>query len=121
MAKVPLNFFKRISQPNLTNVDTQIYQVPFETAGIIISALATNTNSQAATITVSLSTPAVPNARVNQQSIYPILNNFTIPPNDTVNVVVNKLVLSQFDCFIVKGDSSVNVTLSILETVNKNY
>lgn len=124
MAKIPLNFFRRQSvviQPQAIGSTTPIYEAPFDRASVIISALATNTsNTNTNTVYAALSTRGT---AITQASPEPItfVANFPIAPNDTVNIVVNKLVLSQFDnLFVWAGDNNgaVNLTLSVLETVN---
>jgi hypothetical protein len=122
MAKIPLNYFKRISVP-VTDSPRSVYTTPFQRAGIIISALATNTTSNVQSVYASLSTSASPGGDVLAVDPIDILTNFQLPPNDTVNIVVNKLVLGEYDNFIIKAQNrnSVNLTLSILETVNTPY
>lgn len=122
MAKIPLNFFKRVST-GVTTTPTSIYTTPFQRAGIIISALATNTDSIAQTINAGLSTTESPGGDVQPSQYISILQGFQLPPNDTVNIVVNKLVLSEYDNFIVQAanNNRVNITLSILETVNTPF
>jgi hypothetical protein len=122
MAKIPLNYFKRLSIP-VTTTATSIYTVPFQRAGIIISALAANTDSSAQTINAYLSTTRSPGGDVPAQTAISILQGFQLPPNDTVNIVVNKLVLQEYDNFIIQAgtNNKINITLSILETVNTPY
>jgi hypothetical protein len=122
MAKIPLNYFKRISTA-VTTTPTSIYTTPFQRAGIIISALATNTDSTAQTVNAALSTTASPGGDVQASPSISILQGFQLPPNDTVNIVVNKLVLQAYDNFIVSAanNNKINITLSILETVNTPY
>jgi hypothetical protein len=122
MAKIPLNYFRRISTA-VTTVPTSIYIAPFQRAGIIISALAANTDSTAQTINASLSTSASPGLDVLASPPISILQGFQLPPNDTVNIVVNKLVLQAYDNFIVSAanNNKINITLSILETVNTPF
>lgn len=122
MAKIPLNYFKRVSTVVTTDM-TSIYTTPFQRAGIIISALATNTDSNAQTINAYLSTTASPGGDVQSSPPISILQGFQLPPNDTVNIVVNKLVLSEYDNFLVESANNnvVNITLSILETVNTPF
>jgi hypothetical protein len=126
MAKIPLNFFRRksIELPNSTLIGSvsSIYEAPFDRASVIISALATNTsNTHTNTIYAGLSTRGTPITQASDNLIT-FVSNFPIAPNDTVNIVVNKLVLSQFDNLFVWGDESnqgaINLTLSVLETVN---
>ena len=115
--KIPLNYFRRISTPVTTN-DTSVYVAPFQRAGIIISALAANLTDLPQTVTASLS--ATGNNTVSSSPKIVFLNNFEIPPNDTVNIVINKLVLQETDNFIISAgnDGVVNLTLSVLESVN---
>jgi len=111
--KIPLNFFKRISKA-VTTTDQPIYVCPDERAGIIISAYATNTTNTVQTVNVKLSTDGVFSSQYTIVSALPIL------PNDAVNLTINKIVLAEQDVFIVsaQNDNSVNVTLSILESIN---
>lgn len=123
MAKIPLNYFRRVST-GVTTQRTSIYTTPFQRAGIIISALATNTTSNPQTINAGLSTTESPGGDVQPSEYISILEGFQLPPNDTVNIVVNKLVLSEYDNFIVNsatGGGVVTITLSILETVNTPF
>lgn len=122
MAKIPLNYFKRLSTA-VTTAATSIYTTPFQRAGIIISALATNTDSIPQTINAYLSTSPSPGGDVLASPSISILQGFQLPPNDTVNIVVNKLVLQEYDNFIVQAanNNKINITLSILETVNTPY
>jgi hypothetical protein len=126
MAKIPLNFFRRqsfIVQPQAIGSVTPVYEAPFDRASVIISALATNTsNTNTNTIYAALSTRGTAITNASPEAIT-FVANFPLAPNDTVNIVVNKLVLSQFDnLFVWAGENnesnSVNVTLSVLETVN---
>ena len=110
----PLNYFKRVTQA-VTTTPTPIYSAPYNVAGIVITALATNLTNQNQTVTVSVSTAGVPNSNF----IY--ANNFIVPPNDTANLVnYNKLVLNTNDTFIISAanSSALNLTMSVLETVN---
>lgn len=126
MAKIPLNFFRRQSftvQPQAIGSVTPVYEAPFDRASVIISALATNTsNTNTNTIYAALSTKGTAITQASPEAIT-FVSNFPLAPNDTVNIVVNKLVLSQFDnLFVWAGENnesnSVNLTLSVLETVN---
>jgi hypothetical protein len=110
---VPLNFFKRTTTL-VSQTQTPIYTVPSDVAGIIISAYASNLTPTPQNITVSLSATGV------SSSQYTILNSYTLPPNDAVNIAINKIVLTEGDSFIVSSENvnSVNLTLSILESVN---
>ena len=115
--KIPLNYFRRVSTPVTTN-DTSIYTVPFQRAGIIISALAANLTDTVQTITASLS--ATGNNTIPTSPTIVFLKDFQLPPNDTVNIVINKLVLQETDNFIVSAGNNgvINLTVSVLESVN---
>jgi len=125
MAKIPLNYFKRQSlqvPSSIVGSVSSIYEAPFDRASVIISALATNTSTTTTnTIYAGLSTRGTPITQTSPQLIT-FVSNFPIAPNDTVNIVINKVVLGQFDnLFVWGGDNNqgtVNLTLSILETVN---
>jgi hypothetical protein len=111
--KIPLNFFKRVSSA-ATTIDQPIYVCPLDRAAIIISAYATNLTQTTQTVNVKLSSNDVINSNFTIVSALPIL------PNDAVNLVINKIVLTEQDVFIVSApnNNAVNVTLSILESVN---
>jgi len=124
MAKYPLNLFKRKTQ-SLTTAATWFYEAPIQRAGIIITALASNLTPVPQTITLGLSTQLTD---YSPQSYFEIIKNFEIPPNDASNVVVNKLVMYQGDILVASAGANfypietnnpaVNLTLSILESVN---
>jgi hypothetical protein len=111
--KIPLNFFKRVSAV-VTTTDQPIYTCPLDRAAIIISAYATNITETLQTINVKLSSNNVTGSNYTIVSALPIL------PNDAVNLVINKIVLTEEDVFIISApnNNAVNVTLSILESVN---
>ena len=129
MAKIPLNYFRRLSlkatpdtyQYTTFGILSSVYEAPFQRASVVISALATNTSTtQTNTIFAAVSTRPTP---ISQSTpLVPFISNFSIAPNDTVNIVINKLVLSQYDnLFIWTPNTNVGdlyLTLSILETVN---
>jgi hypothetical protein len=127
MAKIPLNYFVRISVPQLSGTPTPVYQAPFQRAGIVISALATNPTNVPMSITAGLCTQPI----VGTTNKYPnstlinFIENFQIPPNDTVNIIVNKIVLGEYDTLFLSNPagttSNTHVTLSILETNNTPF
>jgi hypothetical protein len=140
-SKIPLNYFRRISVPNLRTTfnatypgyvvdplgsNTQavanksIYETPFDRASVVISALVTNKTASPRTVSAALSTRSTPVTDASPAKVE-FVSEFSIAPHDTVNIVVNKLVLGQYDNLFVWADvdNSLNLTLSILETVNK--
>ena len=111
--KIPLNFFRR-QTALVTPTPAPVYTVPNDRAGIIISAYASNLTPIPQNVSVSLSSSGV----VGSQ--YTLLNNFSVPANDAVNLAINKIVLAEQDTFIISSENTgaVNLTLSILESVN---
>jgi len=111
--RIPLNFFRRISKA-VTTTDQQVYTCPSDVAGIIISAYTSNISNTTQTVSVKLSNDAVPGSMITILSAFPILSN------DAVNLAINKIVLTEQDVFIISAqqNNAVNVTLSILESVN---
>ena len=110
----PLNYFKRVSLP-IGTTSKPVYTAPYNVAGIVITALASNLTNQNQTVTVSISTADTPNSN------FVYASNFIVPPNDTANLVnYNKLVLNTNDTFIISAanNNALNITMSILETVN---
>jgi hypothetical protein len=110
--RIPLNFFRRIKQ-NATRNPVSVYTTPGKRAAVIISAMATNLADVPRTVSAFLSTQGQP-------GLHTIISNFEIPPNDAVNLVINKFVITEGDDFIIQAnaDSSVNITLAILESYN---
>lgn len=115
--RIPLNFFRRIKQ-NATRDLKSVYTTPGKRAAVIISALATNLADVPRTVSAFISTS--PAAGGTEGSFHTIISNFEIPPNDAVNLVINKFVITEGDDFIVQSnaDASVNITLAILESYN---
>jgi hypothetical protein len=106
--QIPLNRF--LTEPiKLTTIDSLLYTTPLERASILLGSQASNYSSSPVTITFIVSK--------NGQD-YVMLNEYTIPPGDQLNVVNGKLILD-YGCAIrasVSVDDSVSIVLSILET-----
>lgn len=128
MAKIPLNYFRRSSYNSVDMTydgvnKKSLYEAPFQRASVIISALVSNPDSNnVRTVTAGLSTRGTP-ITVASPAAVNFLTNFPIAPNDTVNIVINKLVLGQYDNLFVyettnNGSNQLTLTLSVLETVN---
>lgn len=111
--KIPLNFFRRTTT-TATTADTPVYVCPEKVAGIIISAYTSNITNVTQSVSVKLSNQTV------TDSMFTLLSNFPILSNDAVNLAINKIVLTQGDVFIVSAPqpSAVNITLSVLESIN---
>jgi hypothetical protein len=114
---VALNHFVRASVL-LTTTLTQVYSAPANQASIVLTALATNTTSSPQTITLGVSG----NGGTNQATLpyFDIVKNFQIPANDTANLAIGKIVLNNYDALYASAQtlSAINVTLSVLETLN---
>lgn len=115
MARIPLNKFRRYSQP-LTTTPTSLYSVPFDRAGIILIALGTNTTPNIQTVTISLSTTSIENGA----NYIDIIKNVEIGAYDAAHLTIGKVVLTDGDSIFASCSdlSAVNLTLSILEAVN---
>lgn len=119
MAQVPLNHFVRASA-ELTTTLTQVYSAPVDTAAIMLTILATNKTSNPQTITIGVSGNGDVNANVPEKPYFDLVTAFPIPANDLVNIAIGKITLENFDTLIASSgaNSAVNLTMSILETLN---
>lgn len=115
MATVPLNKFRRVSQP-LTTSPQLIYQVPFDRAGILLIALGTNITPILQTVTISVSTINP----LNGMSYVDLVKNVEIGAYDAASLTIGKVVLTDGDYLFASCSnlSAINLTLSILESVN---
>jgi hypothetical protein len=110
---IPLNKFRRVSYP-LTDVPVAIYRAPSQRAGILLTALGTNTTASAKTITIGLSTDA-PGSYID------LVKEIPLDAYDAANVIIGKVVIEEGDYVVVSSNdplSGVKVTLSILEAIN---
>jgi hypothetical protein len=110
--KIPLNKLQRVTV-SLSATPIQFYTAPTSRASIILLALGSNITEVPQTVTLSISTDA-PNSQ------YDILKNVTIGSYDAANLLIGKVVLVEGDKFIAScsNDGGINLTLSILETIN---
>lgn len=115
MATVPLNKFRRVSQP-LTTTPILIYQVPFDRASILLTVLGTNVSPAPQNITISVSTINP----LNGASYIDLVKNVELGAFDAAHLTVGKVVLTDGDYIYAScsGLSAINLTLSILESVN---
>ena len=113
--KIPLNKFRRISLPLLSS-SRLMYQVPFNRAGIVLIALGTNVTPLAQTVTVAVSTVVSENGMPYAE----VVKNIDIGSYDAAHLTVGKIVLTDGDSLFAScsSPSAVNLTLSILETIN---
>lgn len=106
--QIPLNKF--VTQPfQLTTVERLIYTTPLERASILLGSQAANYSEDPVTITFTI--------RKNGED-FVLLDEFSIPPGDQMNVVNGKLILD-YGCSLrakVSSNNAVNIVLSILDT-----
>jgi len=119
MAQVPLNHFVRTSTL-LGTTYTQVYSAPAQTASIMLTILATNLTNTTQTINIAVSGNGSPDLTTPTLPLYSLVNNFSIPANDVTNLAVGKIVIQNYDAlYCYAGNASaVNLTCSILETLN---
>lgn len=113
--QIRLNKFRRISYPLITT-PIKVYEVPFDRAGIVLIALGTNTTNVPQTVTLSISTTNITNGATEID----LVNNVKIGGYDSAHLTIGKVVLTDGDILYAKcsGLSAVNLTLSLLETLN---
>lgn len=115
MAKIPLNYFRRVGYA-LSATPFMVYETPYDRAGILLTVLATNVTPDIQTITVSLSTSKSDNG----DPYVDIIKNFKIGGNDSANITIGKVVITEGDQVYASCNAltAVNLNLSILEAVN---
>lgn len=115
MAKIPLNYFRRVGYA-LSATPQLIYEVPFDRASILLTVLATNITSNIHTVTVSVSTALSENG----DPYIDLIKDFQIGGNDVANITIGKVVIVEGDKILAHSDalSAINLNLSILEAVN---
>ena len=110
MAGLPLNNFKTITS-DVTTVDTQVYEAPLGFKSVFLLAQITNTGGTPYEVTFKFGRGAVTTD---------VVSDFTIPANDTLNLLTGKLVLETGDFIQVSGSDAGGTDLkfiaSILET-----
>jgi hypothetical protein len=115
MANVPLNLFRNLALPLSATYDPTpvIYTSPTTRASIILNAQAANITDNFQTVTMAVSSKA------NSARVF-LLSGFAIPPNDTANLILGKIVLVDGDRLIgwCSNDNSIHLVVSILETIN---
>jgi len=116
MANVPLNLFKNLTltlSSYQSDSEAVIYTSPLQRASIILNAQAANKTTTYQTVTLALS------SSLNNTSAF-LLSGFTIPPYDTANLILGKIVLIENDRLISwsGNNNSIDLVVSILETIN---
>lgn len=114
MANIPLNLFRNITTTLGVFVpNTVLYTAPVSRATIVLNAQAANTTANFQTVTLAIS------SKTNGTQAY-LLSGFTMPPNDTANLILGKIVLIEGDKLLgwASSNNSVDLFISILETIN---
>ena len=108
MAALPLNNFKTITSVVNTSVETP-YTCPVGFKAVFLMGQVTNVGSVSETVTFIFSRGC---------SDTEIVYQYSIPPNDTLNLLTGKLVLETNDSIKIVGSTSSNLKFlaSILET-----
>lgn len=111
MAQIPLNYFLRVAAELLTT-EAEIYTTPTQRATIVLSANAANLLSQPVTVTLKIRSPASVDAT--------IINEFTVLPNDSANLIQGKLILGVGDKIVANCsiNNGIELNLSLLESFN---
>ena len=112
---VPLNRFRRVSLPLTTNLQL-LYQVPFDRASILLIALGTNVTPNIQTVTIGVSTINP----LNGSPYIELIKDVEIGAYDAAHLTIGKVVLTDGDYLYASCSnlSAINLTLSILESVN---
>ncbi len=113
--KIPLNKFRRVSYPLDTSLQ-MVYAVPFDRAGIMLTVIGTNVTTALQTVTLGISTINP----LNGAPYIEIIKNVEIGAYDAAHLTIGKVVLTFGDYLYAtcSGLSAINLTLSILESVN---
>ena len=109
-----LNVFKTITHVSTTS-NVGIYTAPVGYSGVVLLAQASNIDSTSHTISFSHQRTVAGTAVTTE-----ILKDFTIPANDSANLLAGKLVVEANDVLIFSADTNSGVKFigSILETLN---
>ena len=109
-----LNVFKTITHVSTTS-NVGIYTAPVGYSGVVLLAQASNIDSTSHTISFSHQRTVAGTAVTTE-----ILKDFTIPANDSANLLAGKLVVEANDVLVFSADTNSGVKFigSILETLN---
>jgi len=109
-----LNVFKTITHVSTTS-NVGIYTAPVGYSGVVLLAQASNIDSTSHTISFSHQRTVAGIAVTTE-----ILKDFTIPANDSANLLAGKLVVEANDVLVFSADTNSGIKFigSILETLN---
>jgi hypothetical protein len=127
MALIPLNTFKTKTKVLDTNTSSTVYVAPIGVTSIVLMAQVANTDpSSSHTITFSHHRRfrVLPDAQGNNGQdpnvTTELVQNFTVPSNDSASLITGKMILEAQDSIRAYSDvsGSMKLVLSILETAN---
>ena len=109
-----LNVFKTITHVSTTS-NVGIYTAPVGYSGVVLLAQASNIDSTSHTISFSHQRTVAGTAVTTE-----ILKDFTIPANDSANLLAGKLVVEASDVLVFSANTNTGIKFigSILETLN---
>jgi len=105
-----LNVFKNVTA-NLATTNATIYTAPAGYTGIVLMAQVANITTSPANVTFGWN---------NMSTNTELLFNFSVPPNDAVNLLTGKLVLQNAHSVYASASSTntLKMTFSVLESLN---
>jgi hypothetical protein len=109
-----LNVFKTVTKVATTS-PVGIYTAPVGYTGVVLLSQVANIDSNTHTLSFSHRRTVAGIAVTTE-----IVKDFSIPGNETVNLLTGKLVLESGDVLVLSGSNSTNLKFlgSILETLN---
>lgn len=110
MAVTSLNAFLN-ETATLTTSDTIIYETPTAKSTVVLNCQVANINTTAS-VNTTFYVSKSPTSNIE------LVSNFSVPPNDAVNVLTGKLVLMSGDKLVGSAslDNNLKVIVSILES-----
>ena len=104
-----LNTFKTVTH-QVTGTEETVYTTPAGYTGVVLLLQATNANASAG--------ESITARHVRSGVSTLISSNMEIAPSDSLNLLGGKLVLETGDSITVQGGTSLDLVLSILESLN---
>jgi len=117
MAQIALNKFRTI-RIGITTNNVGIYTCPVGVASIVILSQVTNISTGSSVFTVT----AAHSRSTEPQSDYKFANAVPIPPNDSVNLIMDgRLALETNDVIKIQANNNnvLSLILSVLETAKQ--
>jgi len=116
VAQAAVNNFRTVTKVVGLTTDI-IYEAPIGFVGVILLAQCSNVGGSTENISVYHNRNVSGVGTVSTE----VLKNFSIPANDTANLLPGKLVLETGDYLSISGSSNTNLKFigSILETFNQ--